>query len=262
MDLGRKSPVHHTLSRPDVVFNHSVTNKGPGSTLKVLVVDDHPMVRRVVVMACSEDDGIEVVGEAEDGEDALAKVKQLKPDVIVLDLVLPKLDGLEVARRLRTEQSKVHILILTARDDPEAVFEAIRAGVDGFLDKGSSVEGIAESIRAVAEGRKLITPQQEARAITRLKQIVDRARENSAIHGELSAREIEVLSLIGEGLTTYQMGALLTLSARTVESHIAHIYRKLKVRTRTEALAKARRLGLFDDFSTDPLLRRQNRTNN
>jgi DNA-binding NarL/FixJ family response regulator len=220
--------------------------KAKQTTLKVLVVDDHPMLRRVVVLACADADNLEVVGEAADGEEALAKVAETEPDVIVLDLVLPKLDGFEVARRLRDQGNKAHILVLTGRDDPDALFEAVRAGVDGFLDKRSSAEDIMESIRGVAEGKRLFTAEQEAKAILKLRQVVDRARENSAVSG-LTTRELEVLHLIGEGLTTYQMGARLELSARTVESHIARTYRKLQVKTRMEAVSKARRLGLLED---------------
>jgi len=219
------------------------------SALKVLLVDDHPMMRRVVQMACASDDGIEIVGEAGDGEEALAKAEELKPDVVVLDIILPKLDGFEVARRLKAGGNGPHILMLTSREDNEAAFEAISAGVDGLLDKSRSAEGIAESIRAVGEGQKLITRDQEDMAINRLKLIVDRARETSAVTGKLTVREMEVLELIGEGLTTYQMGGRMGLSARTVESHISHIYRKLQVKTRTEAMSKARKLGIIENGS-------------
>jgi DNA-binding NarL/FixJ family response regulator len=225
-----------------------VAEAGRTDPLRVLVVDDHPMLRQVVVGACADSDGIEVVGEASDGEEALAETERLGPDILVLDLVLPKLDGLEVARRLRAQgDGGPRILVLTGRDDPDALFEAVRAGVDGLLDKTSEAQEITDSIYALGDGRRLFTEEQEAKAILKLRELVNRARENSAVSGKLTTRELEVLNLIAEGLTTFQMGKRLGLSARTVESHIARTYRKLNVRTRTEAVAKARRLGLLTE---------------
>lgn len=203
------------------------------------------MLRRVVVDACADNDRIEIVGEAADGESALAEAERLKPDVLVLDIVLPRLEGLEVARRLRTRGNAPRILILTGRDDADVLFEAMRAGVDGFLDKTADAEEIAEAISGLGEGRRLFTPEQEAKALIKLGDLVIRARESQAISGELTTRELQVLNLISEGLTNTQMGRRLGLSARTIESHVARSYKKLGVKTRTEALAKARRLGLL-----------------
>lgn len=226
---------------------------GQAGTLKVLVVDDHPMLRQVVVGACAEADGVEVIGEAADGEEALAETQRLRPDILVLDIVLPKLDGLEVARRLRAQDGGgPRILILTGRDDPDVLFEAVRAGVDGFLDKTAEAGEITDAIHALGDGRRLFTPEQEAKAILKLRELVDQARENSAISGKLTTRELEVVNLISEGLTTFQMGKRLGLSARTIESHIARTYRKLRVKTRTEAVAKARRLGLLRESPSQP----------
>lgn len=225
--------------------NLLVTEAGRVGPLRVLVVDDHPMLRRVVVDACADNDRIEIVGEAADGESALAEAERLKPDVLVLDIVLPRLEGLEVARRLRTRGNAPRILILTGRDDADVLFEAMRAGVDGFLDKTADAEEIAEAISGLGEGRRLFTPEQEAKALIKLGDLVIRARESQAISGELTTRELQVLNLISEGLTNTQMGRRLGLSARTIESHVARSYKKLGVKTRTEALAKARRLGLL-----------------
>jgi DNA-binding NarL/FixJ family response regulator len=210
----------------------------------VLIVDDHPMVRKIVRWACDARPNLEVVGEATDGHEALEMAAKLCPDIVVLDLLLPKMDGFEVARRLREGERCPRILVLTGSDDSHALFDSMRVQVDGFLDKSGALEDIGELIEEVAGGRYGITSEQEQIAISHLGDLIRSTRESSRIGALLTQRELQVVQLICEALTTHQMARRLGLSERTVESHISNLYKKLKARNRVEAIARAQKLGL------------------
>jgi DNA-binding NarL/FixJ family response regulator len=214
--------------------------------IRVLLVDDHPVVRDMVRLACSHRPSLEVVGEAADGIAALAKCRRLQPDVLVLNLHMPELDGFEVMRRLREMGSKVRILVLTSSDDGSAVFEALRLGVDGYMLKTARVEEITAAIEAVANGTQVFSVETERAAIAKLGEHVKTAREGARTLESLTGREREVLALIMKGLSTRQVATRLGLSSRTVETHVGNIYQKLGVRTRVQALYRAARLGLLD----------------
>ena len=221
-------------------------SREPAAVTRVLIVDDHPMVRKTVRWACEARAGLQVVGEATDGEEALAMTASLKPDVVVLDLGLPNIDGFEVARRIRQVEGGPKILVLTGRDDSEALFESMRAQVEGYLDKSDAFENIGELIEEVASGKQLITAQQQQIAISHLGDLIRSTRQSSNATATVTDREKQVLQLIGEALTTHQMAKRLGLSERTVESHISKLYKRLDARNRVEALAKARKLGLIE----------------
>jgi len=214
--------------------------------LRVLIVDDHPMVRQIVRLACGQHPDMVVVGEAADGVEALERCRALHPDLIVLDLLLPRMHGLEVAAQLRAEGSKAKILVLTAVEDKAAVFEALRAGASGYVEKSAPVEEIAASIAAVAGGTRVFSLEQERRAQEHLGEFARKARDTARVLALLTPREREVLSLIAEGLPTKQIAARLGVSERTAETHIRKIYRKLEVRTRVQALYRAAGLGLVN----------------
>jgi DNA-binding NarL/FixJ family response regulator len=214
--------------------------------IRVLIVDDHPMVREMVRLACQQHPRMDVVGEAADGAQALEQCRLLHPDVMVLDLLLPRLHGLDVAGRLRAEGSDVRILILTAVDDKAAVFEALRAGVSGYVEKTAPVEEIVASIVAAAEGTAVFSLEQERQAQEHLREFARRARDTARIMASLTRREREVLLLIAEGLSTKQIAVRLGTSERTAETHISSIYQKLDVRTRIQALYRAAGLGLVN----------------
>ena len=216
----------------------------------VLVVDDHPAVRSMVRQACMQSSRLRVVGEVADGVAALEEIHKLQPDVAVLDLMLPGLTGLEVVRAVRSEGFSTRCLILTARDDPESLFEAVRADAAGYLDKSTDLATLADAIEAVAAGGTVITETQRRQAATQLGTFLRRERESSRAASLLSGRELEVVGLIKEGLTTGQMAARLGLSARTVESHISSAYRKLDVESRVQAVSRATELGLLGDEPT------------
>lgn len=220
--------------------------QGDSPPIRIVLADDYPMLRQAIELTISDNPGLEVVGHAGDGKRALELCVQLKPDVLVLDLVLPEMDGFEVARRLRESGSDTKILILTARIDSEALLEAMRLEVDGYLDKTVAIANMSDAIEAVAGGVRLFTPEQHRAAISEFGQFVRRARETSHAAATVTAREREILDLICEGLTARQMATRLQLSHRTVESHIAKLYGKLGVKTRVQAMARGRQLGLIE----------------
>ena len=213
---------------------------------RVFVVEDHPLLRTVIRVACDQTPSLEWVGEAEDGESAFEACRTTHPDVMVLDLSLAgDLNGLEVARRIRAEGLSVKILVVTARTDETAVFESLIAGVDGFLEKTAGVRSMAEALQRLADGERLFTTAQMQGAIAELGRRAKKARTSDLSEG-LTAREREVLGHAARGLTVGQMARRLHLSPRTVETHLARAYRRLGVRNRVQALARASDLGLIE----------------
>jgi DNA-binding NarL/FixJ family response regulator len=214
---------------------------------RVLIVEDHPVLRNVIRVACDSSDHLEVAGEASTGEEALEAYRTLAPDLVLLDLSLPDMDGLEVARRLRREAPQPpRILVLTGRGEEETVFECIRAGVDGYLEKTAGVRFITVALERLAAGERLFTPEQERAAIEGLGRLARRAREASELGASVTPRELEVLRFLSRGLTMGQTAHRLGVSTRTVEAHVANVYRKLGVSNRVQALAKARDLRLIE----------------
>ncbi len=210
----------------------------PSNIVRVALADDHPMVRQIVASACADHPGLELVAEASTGMEAIAICRDHTPDVLVLDLALPDMSGFEVARLVKEENALIKVLVLSARDDAEAVFETLRVQADGYLDKTSDTDVITAAIEAVAQGDEIYTDEHRQLASGKLREVFDRART------ALSQRELEALSLISEGLTTRQIATRLELSEGTVESHIKSLYRKLGVGSRTQATARARELGI------------------
>lgn len=196
------------------------------------------MLRKIVAVACADHPGLELVAEASTGTEALAICRTHTPDVLVLDLALPDMSGFEVARRVKEENELTKILVLSARDDAEAVFETLQVQADGFLDKTSDIDAITAAIEKVAQGNEVYTEEQRRLISAKLREVFDRARI------ALSQRELEALGLISEGLTTRQIATRMELSEDTVESHIKSLYRKLGVRSRTQATARGRELGI------------------
>lgn len=226
------------------------TDPGSGSALapaRVLIVEDHPVLRGVIRLACEHAPELEVAGEVADGESALEACRTERPDVVVLDLTLPgKVQGLDLARQVRAEKLPVRILVLTGRTDERALFESVAAGVDGYLEKTAGMRFIAEALTRVARGERVFTPEQERGAVVELGRRARQAREISDVRASLTARELEILEYVSLGLTVRQVATRLGLSPRTVETHIAKLYRKLGVRNRVQALSRAASLGLIE----------------
>jgi DNA-binding NarL/FixJ family response regulator len=235
-----------TAPRTLVATERTTTPTPRTAPARVLVVEDHPLLRTIIKVACDQTDSLEWVGEAEDGASALEACRTAHPDLMVLDLSLAgDLEGLEVARRVREQGLSIRILVVTARTDETAVFESLIAGVDGFLEKTAGVRSMAEALQRLANGERLFTTAQMQGAIAELGRRAKRAREPESPHG-LTAREREVLAHAARGLTVGQMARRLHLSPRTVETHLTHAYRRLGVRNRVQALARASDLGLIE----------------
>lgn len=203
--------------------------------IRVLLADDHAVVRKGIRDFLEEDSGIRVVGEASDGEQALALVAREQPDIALLDIQMPRLNGLETARRLRKEFPKVRLLMLTAYEDEPYIIAALREGVSGYLLKTASSEELVHAVQAVAAGETALSPSVA-------KKMVERTWANATaadVMEALTERELQVLQLAARGMSNRQIAAELTISDRTVQGHLANIYGKLRVSTRTEAVLAA-----------------------
>jgi DNA-binding NarL/FixJ family response regulator len=222
------------------------TSAATPDRVRVLVVDGHPVLRGVIRMACGSTADLEVVGEAADVDGAVQACEETDPDVIVLDLDLPGGDGIDVIRRIRALSLGGRVLVLTDRTHGGAVLECLRLGVQGYVDKSTGIRTIGTAIRKIGRGERLIDPALEQAAVMELGRFAKRAREGSEAATALTPRELEILELMSGGLTMRQIATRLGISPRTVETHAAKLYRKLAVRTRVQAVARAASLGLIE----------------
>jgi DNA-binding NarL/FixJ family response regulator len=214
-------------------------------TISVLIVDDHPMIREVIARACADRSSIVVVGQAGDGHEAVEKCRELRPDVLVLDLGLPGLNGFEVIRMVNAAEPRPSILVVSARDDHAAIFECIRLGVDGYLVKTGTVEDIAAAVEAVAFGDRVFSVEQQRAAHAALRDLARRSREAARVASHVTPRELTVLRLLADGSTNRQIASILGVSERTISTHLAQVYRKLDVGNRLQATNRARELQLL-----------------
>jgi DNA-binding NarL/FixJ family response regulator len=213
--------------------------------IRVLIADDQALVRGGFRMILDAQKDIEVVAEAGDGHEALERAREVKPDVVLMDIRMPELDGLEATRRLLAGDGGPRVLILTTFDADEYVYEAMKAGASGFLLKDVRPEQLAEAVRIVAAGEALLAP-----AITRrlVEQFVRRPPPGSAKPAELeelTGRELDVLRLVARGLSNAEIASSLFLTEATVKTHLTHILAKLDLRDRVQAVVLAYESGLI-----------------
>jgi len=206
--------------------------------IRVFLLDDHEVVRRGVADVLGGDPGIEVVGEAKDASEALARIPALRPDVAILDVRLPDGDGVSVCRELRSRMPDLRVVMLTSYSDDEALFEAIMAGASGYLLKQVLGQDLVSGVRTVAGGGSLLDPAAAAAVMDRLR----RAAEPAGPLAKLSEQERTVLQLIGEGLTNRQIGERMFLAEKTVKNHVSHLLSKLGLERRTQAAVLATEL--------------------
>jgi NarL family two-component system response regulator LiaR len=207
--------------------------------IRVLLVDDHPVVRQGLRALLSTHEGIEVVGEADDGEAAVAAADRLSPDVVLMDVVMPGLDGVEALRRIGERRPQTRVVMLTSYADERRAMEAVDAGASGFLLKDASPRDVAAAIRAAHRGEAVLHPAVAAKLLAE-------RRRPPAAHADLTARELDVLRLIARGLQNKQIAAQLHVSEKTVKTHVSAILRKLGVTDRTQAAMYAVRERLAD----------------
>jgi len=213
--------------------------------IRILLVDDQTMFRSGMRMLLTSQSDFEVVGEAADGEEAVQRGAALKPDVVLMDLRMPVLDGAAATRRLRTIQPECRVIVLTTFDEDEAVFDGLRSGAIGYLLKDAPTERLFEAIRAAARGESVLQPSVAARVVAEFARLSGQAPAwVKEMEEPLSPRELEILRMLARGNTNRQIATELVLSEGTVKNHVTSILNKLGVSDRTNAALKARELGL------------------
>jgi DNA-binding NarL/FixJ family response regulator len=225
-----------------------VTGAGAARPTRVLLVDDHRLVRSGFSLILSVEDDLEVVGEASDGEEAVRLTRELRPDVVLMDVQMPFMDGIE-ATRLIVADGVSKVVILTTFDRDDYVFAGLSAGASGFLLKNSDAEHLVEAVRTVADGHALLAPEVTRRVI---EQMTSRsgteapvASRRDARLDDLTPRELEVLGLVGRGLSNGEVAAHLHLGEATVKTHLSSVFAKLHLRDRVQAVVLAYEAGLI-----------------
>ena len=213
-------------------------------SIRVLVADDQSMVRAGFRLLLSGEDGIEVVAEAENGLEAVDKAARFQPSVVLMDIRMPELDGLEATRRILAADPGARILILTTFDLDEYIYEALLAGASGFVLKDDPPEQLIAAIRTVAAGDALLSPAVTRRVIQQLTRI-PRAAQPSGLE-QLTGRERDVLRLVAQGLSNAEIGEQLYIGETTVKTHVTHVLQKLQLRDRVQAVVLAYQTGLLE----------------
>jgi DNA-binding NarL/FixJ family response regulator len=214
--------------------------------IRLLLVDDQTMFRSGMRMLLSSQADFEVVGEAADGEEALQKCAALKPDVVLMDLRMPVLDGAAATRRLKAGQPAVRVIVLTTFDEDAAIFDGLRAGAIGYLLKDAPTDKLYEAIRAAARGETVLQPSVAAKVVAQFTRLSEQAPAwSQALPEPLSQRELEILRLLAGGATNREIAAQLVLAEGTVKNHVTSILSKLGVTDRTAAAMRAKEMGLI-----------------
>ena len=220
--------------------------------LTVLIADDHPLVREALRQALDGEEDMEVVAEASDGEEAVKLASESKPNVAVMDIVMPKLNGIEATRRIKEGAPDTAILILTAYDDDEYILGLLDAGAAGYLLKSARGRDLVGAIRAIRSGESVLHPKIIAKLLERASRAPVEEHKASEL---LSKRESEILNLLTSGMSNKEIAGKLFLSQRTVKAHLTNIFNKLNVASRSEAIVKGLQWGLVTLENTEDKLR-------
>lgn len=214
--------------------------------IKLIIAEDERLTRDALARLLGMEDDIEVVGLAAEGESALRLVREKTPDVLLTDINMPKMNGIELTARVKKEMPPVGVCILTIYHDDANVFQAIKAGATGYVLKDSPLEETVAAIRAIAEGGSRLHPGIAARVLTEFNRLATQRAADLSLFSELTAREIEVLKEVATGKRNREIGETLFISEKTVKNHISNILFKLQVNDRTEAAMLASRGGLIE----------------
>ena len=212
--------------------------------IKILIVDDHTVVRDGLTSMLSRQEDFHIVGHASNGVMAIERFRELSPDIVLMDLRMPEMDGVEAMRQIRSENPDSRFIVLTTFDTDEYIFDAIEAGAKGYLLKDASREDLFQAVRAVHKGESLIEPGVASKILDRLAQL-SRQEGQPSPSEVLSGREIEVLQLMAGGSANKEIAASLSISESTVKTHVANIFQKLDVNHRTEAVTHALQRGII-----------------
>jgi DNA-binding NarL/FixJ family response regulator len=213
------------------------------STIRLLLADDHALFRQGVRRLLEGVDDIEVIGEAESGAQTVQSVADLTPDIVLLDVAMPGMSGIEAARLIKSASPRTGIIMLTVHSDAEFLFEAIKAGAMGYLLKDSTPEEVIRAIRVVHSGEGLLDPMMAAKVMREFARTRD--TQELAVHLPLTEREVEILQHVAGGLANKEIARRLSISERTVKNHLSNIMAKLHVNSRTQAAIIALRSGLI-----------------
>jgi two-component system, NarL family, response regulator DegU len=209
-------------------------------SIRLMLADDHRMLREGLRRSMI-DQGFDVVGEARDGEEAIRLAHELRPEVILMDVTMPEIDGVEATRQIRSSLPEIKVVMLTMHADQEVLTSAIRAGANGYLVKDCSTDEIASAVRMAVSGETALSPQLAASMLDEVRRLDRPSSEEDRI---VTRREEEVLQLIADGCSTPEVAEKLYISQKTVKNHLASIYQKLDARDRTQAVLQAVRMGI------------------
>ncbi len=214
--------------------------------IRLLLADDHALVRSGTRELLEQQSDFIIVGEACDGEESIKLTHELKPNVVVMDVRMPKVSGIEATKRIKAECPGVKVLVLTAHDDDEYVFALLQAGANGYLLKTAEIDELVRAIRTVAAGKSALSPEVAGKVVTQFKSgknLSESSPESETQFDGLTDRELVILRLVGQGLSNKQIGKRLSISDRTVQAHLSNIFSKLGVSSRTEAVMHGVRKG-------------------
>ena len=215
--------------------------------IRVMICDDHALFRRGLIMVLESEEDIDVVAEADDGDDAVTKAVESAPDVVLMDVRMPTVSGIEATRAIAEQVPTAKILMLTVSDEEGDLYEAIKAGATGYLLKEISIEEVAAAVRAVVSGQSLISPSMASKLLTEFTTLAKRAEERASVPTpRLTDRELEVLRLVAQGKSNREIAGDLYISENTVKNHVRNILEKLHLHTRMEAVMYAVREKLLD----------------
>ncbi len=225
----------------------AAATRADSDPIRVLVVDDHALFRRGLQMVLMQEPDIEVVGEASDGAEAVAKARETLPDIVLMDVRMPRRGGIDATTAIKDEVPSAKIIMLTISDEEADLYEAIKAGAMGYLLKEISIEEVASAIRAVQGGQSLISPSMASKLLTEFASMIKRGDERQQVASpRLTDREMEVLKLVAKGLNNRDIAKQLFISENTVKNHIRNILEKLQLHSRMEAVVYAVREKLLE----------------
>jgi len=212
--------------------------------IKVLLVDDHDLLRQGMKTMLETEPDIEVVGEANDGSGVLALCEECYPDVVLIDVVMPNKDGIEATSEIKESYPHIGVVVLSGHDEQQFIFDALKAGASGYLLKTAALDEVIATVKSVAKGQAKIDPEVASRVLTEFQSY--QKAEVSEVYQPLTPREREILQLMSEGLPNKTIAARLSISERTVTTHVANIYAKLQVNNRVSAIQEAMRRRILD----------------
>jgi DNA-binding NarL/FixJ family response regulator len=216
-------------------------NKAVQAKIRILIADDHPVVREGLSTMLSREEDIEVVGQAENGQKAIDKARDLHPDIILMDLRMPEIDGIEAMRQIKLSNPEIKFIVLTTYDNDEYIFKGIESGARAYLLKDSPREDLFRAIRGVSKGESIIEPAVAGKVLDRFAELSRHAQPSET----LSEREVEVLALMAKGASNKVIAATLNIGESTAKTHIQSIFNKLGVNVRTEAVTEAVKKGII-----------------